>query len=328
MANPGRLHRVLRLVTLLQERRHYTAGELARELGVSRRTVFRDLNALEMAHVPYYFDTEQGGYRIAERFFLPPINLTLPEALAILLLAQRAQGDAGLPLLSQSVQAAAKLESALPRGIRRHVGGLIDRMHILLNPISAHEGLDTLFEQLAEAIGRRFRCRLVYLSFFEGKQIRTVVRPLRLAFVGRAWYLIAYSSAHRETRTFKLGRIRKLTVTDQTFTEPADVNLDEYFGQAWRMIPEGEIHNVRLHFEPKVAGTVAEVSWHESQEVRWNDDGSIEYTVQVDGLGEITSWILGYGDQVEVITPAALRKRVAAVASAVLRKHRKERTDA
>ena len=326
--NPGRVHRLLRLITLLQERRHYTADELARELEVSRRTIFRDLNALEMAHVPCYFDTDRGGYRIAERFFLPPVNLTLSEALAMLLLARRAQGEAPLPLLSQSVQAAAKLESALPRSIRRHVGSLIDRLHILLAPVSGHEGLDTIFEQLAEAVGRRLRCQLVYLSFYEGKQIRTTVRPLRLAFVGRAWYLIAWSAAHREIRTFKLGRIRKLTVTAETFTEPSDVNLDEYFGQAWRMIPEGKLYDVRLHFEPKVAGNVAEVRWHDSQQVRWNDDGSIEYTVRVDGLGEITWWILGYGDQVEVISPSPLRKRLAAAAAAVLRKYRRERTNA
>ena len=129
--NPGRVHRLLRSITLLQERRHCTADELAREPEVSRRTIFQDLNALEMAHVPCYFDAERGGYRIAERFFLPPVNLTLSEALAMLLLARRAQGEAPLPLLSQSVQAAAKLESALPRSIRRHVGSLIDRLHIV-----------------------------------------------------------------------------------------------------------------------------------------------------------------------------------------------------
>ena len=90
------------------------------------------------------------------------------------------------------------------------------------------------------------------------------------------------------------------------------------------MIPEGKLYDVHLHFDPKVAGNVAEVRWHRSQRVQWNDDGSMEFHVRVDGLGEITWWVLGYGDQVEVVAPAALRRKVAAVASAVAQRHRQE----
>jgi len=164
----------------------------------------------------------------------------------------------------------------------------------------------------------------VYISFQERKQIETDVHPLRLTFHGRAWYLIAYSVRHRANRTFKVGRVRKLTVTRRKFAEPSGADLDEHFGQAWSMIPEGRLYKVHLHFEPLVAGNVAEVRWHDSQRVEWNDDGSIEFHVTVDGLGEIAWWILGYGDQVEVIAPAALRKRIAAAAGKMAARHGKE----
>ena len=59
----SRIHRLLRLITMLQGGRSYTANELAEELEVSRRTIFRDLNMLEMAHIPYYYDPQKGGYR-------------------------------------------------------------------------------------------------------------------------------------------------------------------------------------------------------------------------------------------------------------------------
>ena len=88
----SRIYRLLRLITLLQGGRTYTARELARELEVSRRTIFRDLNMLELAHIPYYYDPKRGGYKINRHFFLPPINLTLSEALAVLMLAGRLQG--------------------------------------------------------------------------------------------------------------------------------------------------------------------------------------------------------------------------------------------
>ena len=92
----SRIYRLLRLITLLQGSRGYSADELARELEVSRRTVFRDLNMLELAHIPYYHDPDTGGYRISRHFFLPPVSLTLTESLAILMMtgSHRARGAA------------------------------------------------------------------------------------------------------------------------------------------------------------------------------------------------------------------------------------------
>ena len=92
----GRIFRLLRVITLLQGGRYPSASDLAGELEVSRRTVFRDLNVLEMAHIPYYFDPVQGGYQVNRHFFLPPINLTLTEALATILLAGRSGGAVSL----------------------------------------------------------------------------------------------------------------------------------------------------------------------------------------------------------------------------------------
>jgi len=320
----SRIYRLLRLITLLQAGRSYTANELAKELEVSRRTIFRDLNMLEMAHIPYYFDPQSGGYKINRHFFLPPVNLTLSESLAVLMLAGRLRGTSRLPLLAAGTRAAVKIESALPQAIRRHVGSIIGRINVSLGPVSRHEGLDETFDELADAIAQRKVCRLVYISFHERKQIITNVQPLRLLFLGRAWYLIAHSAKHRSVRTFKLGRIQKLTVTRRTFEAPRKMDLQEYLGDAWSMIPEGRLYDVHLRFAPKVAGNVAEVCWHRSQQVEWNDDGSIEFRVRIDGLGEITWWVLGYGDQVDVLAPAALRQRVAKTAAAVLAKYRRE----
>ena len=320
--NVGRIHRLLRLITMLQTRRDYTADELARELEVSKRTVFRDLNVLEMARIPYYFDTDRGGYRISKHFFLPPINLTLTEALALLMLTGRLGRGRELPLINQGTRAAMKVESALPAGIRSHVGSIINRLHFSLAPSSRHEGLDAMFDELTGAIAAKRTCKIIYISFHDKKQITTTIRPLHLAFMGRAWYVLGYVARFGEVRTFKLGRIRKLTVTDKTFSQPSGVDVENHFGQAWHMIPEGKLYDVHLHFEPKVAANVAEVNWHSTQRVEWNDDGSTEFHVTVDGLGEIMWWILGYGDQVEVISPAALRRRLASMASGLVKKYR------
>ena len=76
------------------------------------------------------------------------------------------------------------------------------------------------------------------------------------------------------------------------------------------MIPEGKIYNIKLRFLPMVANNVAEVQWHSTQKVTHNSDGSATIEFRVDGLREIAWWILGYGDQVQVLAPKALRNNV------------------
>jgi proteasome accessory factor B len=313
----SRIYRLLKLVTLLQSGRSLTADDLAGELDVSRRTVFRDLNMLELAHIPYYFDPDENSYRIAEHFFLQPVNLTLAEALSLMLLAGRLRSSSQLPLLDAGTRAAMKLESVLPPAIRRHVGSVSPKIDVALGPLGRHTGLQGVFDELLQAADTHRVCRLIYLSFHESRQIELTVHPLRLQFVGRAWYCIAFCPKWGENRTFKLARIRKVQATDETFTPPKADRTDEPFGQAWSMIPEGRLYDIHLRFGPKVAGNVAEVRWHSSQETTFRDDGSLDFRARVDGIGEILWWILGYGPHVQVLAPEALRDRVAEAAGQV-----------
>jgi len=291
---------------------------LARELEVSRRTVFRDLNMLELAHIPYYYDRERNGYRITSHFFLPPVNLDLTEALSLMLLAARRRTSTALPWSGHANRAVMKLTSALPGPIREQLASLVEHLEMRQAPSARHEGVDTLLGELAGAISRRRVCRMVYISFYERKQLRMTVQPLRLMFIQRAWYLLAWNEKVRQVRTLKLGRIKSVAVTDRTFTRPDESVIREHFGGAWSMIPEGKCYTIHLHFDKQVAGNVAEVQWHPSQQTAFRDDGSLDFRVRVDGLGEITWWILGYGDKVRVVTPAALARKVRSIAERVV----------
>lgn len=305
----SRLHRVLKIITLLQTRRHYGPGELARELGVSRRTIYRDLNMLELAGIPFYYDRDKGGYTIHETYWLPPINLSIEEALSLVAMTERTAGQAPLPLMEKAVDAARKIESRLPLGIRAAVGHMSERLAIRRTPAARHDQLQGLYETARKAVADRRAVRGRYISFAEKKQIRVTVRPYWLVFHERAWYIIGHSRSHGEVRTFKLTRFAGIEMTDERFKSPK-TTLEEYLGNAWRFIPEGRQYTVRLRFAPLVAANVAEVRWHKTQKVTWQDDGSILFEVRVDGLGEIFWWILGYGDQVEVLAPKALRLRI------------------
>jgi predicted DNA-binding transcriptional regulator YafY len=127
--NVSRIYRLLRMVKMLQSGHKYTVRQLAEEFEVSRRTIFRDLNMLEPARIPYYFDSSDGGYKIGTGFFLPPVNLTLTEAPAVLMLSGRLRGTSQMPLQAEATRAAMKLESVLPPAIREHVGSIVDNIN-------------------------------------------------------------------------------------------------------------------------------------------------------------------------------------------------------
>jgi len=314
----GRLHRVLKIITLLEGRRFYNAGELARECGVSRRTVYRDLNMIEKAGIPFFYDRETGGYQIHPTGFLPPINLNLDEALSLVLMASELGRKGRLPLLEAARDAAAKIEASLPLAMRAAIGQIAPSISVRPGPVARHNALREAYQTVQQAIGRGQSLEATYISFHDTGKIRTRVDPYWLVFSERAWYVIGQSSKHDGVRTFKLGRFKHLEPTGKPFKKPKGLTLEKHLGNAWRLMRGDKTYEVELKFSPLVGPNAAEVNWHATQRVRWDDDGNVFLTATVDGLDEIVWWVLGYGPEVEVLRPPELRKRVATKARAML----------
>ncbi len=313
----SRIGRVMQILTTLQAGKSYAVSDLSKMFGTSRRTIFRDLKELQAIGVPYRYDVRTGGYMIEPEFFLPPIDLSLQEAMSLLLLAHKAKDQIQLPFKNSALLAALKIENNLPTKIRKYCTTAMQNISTKAGaqaPIRHSAGLDKTFAQLQQAIVKKRKMELRYHSLFEETIIDVELHPYHLLYNNRAWYVLGRSSLHKSVRTFKLNRIRDLTTTEKCFVDGENFDLYEYLGRAWSMIPEGRIYNIKLRFLPKVANNVAEVQWHSTQKVVHNSDGSATIEFRVDGIGEITWWILGYGDQVKVLAPEALRKKVLEVA--------------
>ncbi len=303
---------MLRLLQLLQSGAGANANGLAAECGVNKRTIFRDLDALRQAGVPLAFDKHDNRYSIPGAFFLPPTNFTAAEALASLSLSAEMGRRDRLPFYEAAHSAALKLENSLPLALRQELRSLRRAIHFRPAQLSRLEGKETAYQKLVNAHAARRTLDVTYDSFNENQMIHTVLHPYQLLFSRRSWYVIGYSSLHREIRTFNLSRIHNLQVLSEKFVYPPTFRLERYLGNAWEIIPEpGRDKQVLVRFKPMVARNVAEVVWHKTQETTFLRDGSLEFRVRVSGLREISWWILGYGDQAEVLQPARLRKMIA-----------------
>ncbi|MCA9256653.1 MAG: transcriptional regulator [Phycisphaerales bacterium] len=316
--NVDRVRRLLQLLTLLRSGKAFGADRLAAELQISRRTVFRDLKLLESAGVPYKFEHDEGNYKLEMSLSLPPTQLNMDEALALLLATRVMMSSAAHPMYRAVSDAALKIESGLPGSVLRHCGAWLEGLDVLPEPMSPIESVADLFADLQAALARRERIHLVYDSVYDGGEIRLFVDPARLIFATRGWYLIAWSHSHDAYRTFKVDRILSAEFTGDTFEPRTDFSCDTYFGKAWRMIPDGVVYNVRLRFDAEVATSVEEVQWHATQSTCRDRAGRLIFEAEVDGLKEIAPWILGYGEHVEVLAPKELRDVIREKAERIL----------
>jgi len=314
----SKITRMMKIMTALQSGRKYSVDELAKTFGTSRRTVFRDMSELAVIGIPYRYDPKEQGYTIDPEFFLPPIDFNLQEALSLLMLVHKARNQIQLPFKHSALIAALKIENNLPARIRQYCNTTMKNISTYPGAQASLGTLDKLFARLQKAVAEKIKVVLLYHSLFDDKILEVKLCPYHLLYNQRAWYVMGYSETYKSIRTFKFNRIKELELSNQRFIDGDDFDLQEYLGRAWSMIPEGRLYNIKLRFLPKVARNVAEVQWHSTQQVIHQEDGSVILQFRVDGINEIRWWILGYGDQVQVLAPKALRKRVLEAAQNII----------
>jgi proteasome accessory factor B len=306
-----RLARMLRVVAVLRSHPEgIRPAEIARRVGVTPRTVYRDLTALEM-EVGVAVWSDAGLWGVVGEEFLPPLKLTLDEAMAVVLSARLMvrYADKYDPDLAAAFE---KLEEVLPRPLAEHVERTMD--------VLAQHPRDAAFSARVHLLTRAWAERRVVTLDYEpagylpeSAARRAIVRPYLIepSLQTHALYLIGWDETREALRTFKIERIRDAALTPRTFELPEGDRIESELRHAWDIIADQSPTTVVLRFAPKVAARVQEATWHASQQVHREDDGSLTWRATVAGTIEIRLWVLSWGDDVEVLEPADLRKDVA-----------------
>ncbi len=216
-----RADRLFRIVQYLRGRRLTTAAQLAQWLGVSMRTVYRDVRDLSLSGVPV--EGEAGvGYRLRAGFDLPPMMFDRTELQALAAGARIAQVWAGPEVAQAARSALAKIASALPEAAKIE----LERTR-LYAPAFATTVPGGVFDQLHRAIAERQVVRLHYRDERNAGSQRPVW-PLGLYFWGAAWTLAAWCELREDFRQFRLDRIDQLESADRTFDDCQGRRLEDF----------------------------------------------------------------------------------------------------
>ncbi len=304
-----RLARVLKILEMIQGRARYGPKEIAAQLEVSERTVFRDLNVLELAGVPWSYNKEHHHYWVRPGYLFPALNLSDDEMIgqATATVITNAPGldvtkgaaPATLKLWANSREQASKLLEDVEK-----LTAVLDLK--LADHSGSHETVRTIQWCLCQ--GRKLTG--TYTSPYEPKLKRLDLHPYRLCLVRQAWYLVARPSNADQPQTYRVTRFQTLRPSDAPSVVPDDFDLKAYFGNAWGVFRGRESFQVQVRFSRETAELVTETIWHSTQTVERHEDGSVTLGFVVDGLTEIAYWILGWSGRVTVVNPAELREMV------------------
>lgn len=208
--------RVLSLLSLLESRAVWSGGELAQRLGVTTRTVRRDVERLRELGYPVEGERgAEGGYRLGRGTRLPPLLLDDAEAVAAAVGLRQAAAGAVSGIEEDALRALTKLEQVLPARLVPVVRA-IDASIATLETAGAARVSGEILAVLARAVNDRVRVRFAYAAG-SGATTDRHVEPVRLLTTGRVWYLFCFDRDRDDWRTFRLDRVSALHVTTFTF---------------------------------------------------------------------------------------------------------------
>lgn len=287
--------RLLETVFLLLGKRKVTAEELAARFGVSKRTVLRDMESLALAGIPIYGrQGKEGGFSLMETFILDKSLLTAEEQKEIL---------SALETMKPFVEKDSEKLLVKLKGIFSSTETQTDWLEVDFSRWGKKTGDTEKFNLLKTCILKRQPIAFVY-SNTSGKTESRQAYPLKLVFKKNTWYLQGFCPDKNDYRTFKLNRLRELSVLPGNFEDkyrPPLLDTSEYVPENPATNPPIPVISLTLQFSPEAAYRVYDE--FEPEEITPNSDGSFTVEVSYPETDWVYGYILSFGSTVTVISP-------------------------
>lgn len=314
----NKTERLLAIVLELQRKGLLRAEDLAASFETSRRTIYRDIQALSEAGVPI-IGAPGLGYSLMEGYFLPPVSFTVEEAVALLIGTDFVEQKFDPNYGTKAQSSRGKIEAILPESVRRETSRVRSTIRLLAADEASMGGREKEYiEPLRCAILEERKVRFRYSkNSSEANGNRHSVRavaPYGLVLVHGSWVLIAQCDLRQGLRHFRLSRMSGLNVLEDRFTFPPDFNLQNHR-------PEEDRHVlVRIQAHLDIADKVKESINFYMETFEEHEEG-LYVTFLVRQPVDLLHWVLGWGADVVVLEPESLRNRVRDEAEKMMKRY-------
>jgi len=305
------LRRLFWAVGRLRTGRPLRATDLAAQFEVSVRTAYRDLDFLrDEWRVPLEYDHHEGTYVLTEPMgTLPLVSISQGELLALYFAEKVLRQYRGTPFEPDLLSAFRKMQELLPDEVRVSPASLDEYLSLDLGPIHAPDA--QVFKEVLGAQRARRVALIRYKSLSSNRTTNRRIHPYHVFNLRGNWYVAARDERHKEVRDFALHRIRRVTPTTETYEIARDFDFARYAAQAFSIEKGGKAVEVAIRFAPRQARWIRERKWHRTARMQEEIDGSLVLRLKVPITSELQRWVLQFGAEAEVVSPAALRRGVA-----------------
>ena len=320
---PQRYSQVARITVMLRRLRGgATVGELADELHVTKRQVHRDLRQVEDSGYP--LEQDDGKWRLPPGFKGLEVAVSPYELMSLHLAQSHLAYLKGTPFVEDLEAVIRKVEAGLPDKVRNHLERIVTTFAPLQRPVRAYADQRHVIESVRKALLRQLTVVLHGYRKPGERPQDYKVNPYGLILYQYGLYLIGYSHQAGELRMFALERIKTVTVTEDMFELPRSVSLADRLDRAFGLIEESP-EEVKIWIAPEWAYFVKERSWHPTQTIELQKDGSVILTMRCGGLDELTAWVLSFGQAAKVLSPQVLIDQVSSQLAAAAQAYRSSR---
>jgi predicted DNA-binding transcriptional regulator YafY len=310
-----RASRLISLLLLLQVRGRMTAQQLADELEVSVRTIYRDVQSLSVAGIPLYGDPgDGGGYRLLDGYRTRLTGLTAGEAEALFLAGlPGAAADLGLGTVMATAEL--KLQAALPAELRDRAARIRERFHLDAPGWYQDGDSSPYLAAVADAVWNQRRIEVRYRRWAEPTDVTRTLEPYGVVLKAGRWYLVARTTG--QLRTYRVNQVLGLTTLNEGFERIEDFDLPAYWdasvadflatlhhGEARIRLSAAGRERLTEMLGPAVAAAVA------STVTAADDRGWVTAVVPIESAEHAHAEFLRLGAEIEVLAPADLRDRM------------------
>lgn len=305
----NRIDRLTAIILLLQGRRR-TAGEIASRFEVSKRTVFRDIEALCEMGVPIITEAgTHGGYSLMPDYSLAPLQLTLREALLLRLALSSVSQLADTPFKQERESLLAKMQALIPAQHQHDTEHLLQTVHLDV-PVRNYE--TPFIEQLIECARSGRWLQISYRS--ERGTSQQTILPRRLYSAAGFWYCQAYSLERREERTYRVDR----------FAEAHETEAPEDIESSQPGLPYGHPSHAEVRIQLTARGVLVmerDPQLGDAIQALGEDGGLLCFRCPPSEYDWLVRTLLSLGPDAEVLAPDTLRQRVQEAARDIVRRY-------
>ena len=297
--------RRMKLILMLQEsKKKLTVDELAEKFNVSRRTIFRDFNVLSEINVPVTWD-KYSGYGVMEGYKVPPLMFSSKELATIMVGLNFVKSQVDKALVEDAKGVELKIKNTIPDELKSFMDSLDNRT--IVDPF-LHFGTEKKdggsWYLVSSAISQSKKISFSYTAKSDGQKTDRTIDPYLLVFYRDHWNVIGYSHKREAVRNFVLDRMENVEILDELYTQNEEIDVE---GLIFSSNESGEIIEVLVDSEADRAFRAnLPTKIIKSEGVK---NKKIKVSFRFENLDYINTWLLQFGDSVQINSPGSLIKK-------------------